>query len=147
MAKSKGGWKNPKAKENGRKGGRPIGSISEETKARNEFKREYVAMIKTKAKELFEAQFDLAVGHFEEKEDALGNVKVYKRRPDNFTLTAMIDQMIGRAPQKIELEAEVDTNSKPMSKDELDIIAQGIAMAMPDYAEQNKKDIDAAGSH
>lgn len=111
------------------------------------FKRRLVAFVEANAEKILEAQLDLALGVYEQKEDAMGNVKIYKRRPDGFALGAMVDQVIGRAPQKVEFDGEIETKSSPMSQEHIDLIAQGVAMALPDYAEQNKKDIDAAGSH
>ena len=148
MAKRRIGWQNNKAAENGKKGGRPIGTVGEEKLARIAFKQKFVDFVQSNAEKILKAQLDLALGVYEEKEDAMGNIRVYKRRPDGYALGSMIDQVIGRAPQKIEVEAEIETSAKPMAQEQIDLIAQGVAMAMPEYVEkhQTKKDTDTGGA-
>lgn len=91
---------------NGRKGGRPKGSESLATKFRREMQKRWVDRIWEEADKFFDAQRDLALGHYKEVLTNEGRVKVYRKSPDARSLQWMFEQIWGKAPQYIELEVE-----------------------------------------
>mgnify|MGYP001561288696 CR=1 FL=1 len=91
---------------NGRKGGRPKGSENLATKTRREMQKRWVDRIWEEADKFFDAQRDLALGHYKEVTTPQGVVRVYKRSPNARSLQWMFEQIWGKAPQYIELEVE-----------------------------------------
>ncbi len=87
--------------------GRPKGTLSEENKKRAEMKRRWVDRIEKEADLFFDAQRDQALGHFKEVTTPDGKIRVYKKSPNSFALEWIFEHIWGKAPQKIDLDAEI----------------------------------------
>ena len=83
--------------------GRPKG-ISTTTKIGLQLRARLVEGVRKRWKEIEQATFDLALGHFVEKEIDGERVMVYKRSPDGNTLRYLKDQTMGKAKETLELE-------------------------------------------
>lgn len=93
-------------------GGRPIGSMSEENKIRLEMRRRLTQYVNDRFEPIAEALLDVALGYYVEKEMADGTKRVYKKRPDYFALSYLLDQMIGKSEQSLKILGQIDTTEK-----------------------------------
>jgi hypothetical protein len=86
---------------NGRKGGRPHGMETDQTKMKREIRLRLIERANQQANHLFETMFDLALGEYQEKETSEGVRRVYIRSPNTRMLCWLLDQTIGKAMQQI----------------------------------------------
>ena len=89
------------SRQNGKKGGRPKGSVSQETELRLEIKKQLVELAHEKTPELFDAQLDLALGHYREDPE-LG--RVYLQPPDPKAIQWLLNQVIGKAMNQSQID-------------------------------------------
>lgn len=120
--------------QNGRKGGRPIGSENEATKIRRSMRMRWLQRTNEMADKLLEAQMDLALGSYAETPTPSGEIRVYKRNPDRRAIEWLLEQVWGKAPQSEspeEKEENVDILSKPISKEMRASLDRAISFAIP----------------
>lgn len=109
MAKQPVSDKKKKAsRENGKKGGRPKGSLSDEQRMRLEMKRLLVEKVREQFDQLFGALMDLAKGHILEGVDKEGNERTYIKGPHAESLKYLLDQVVGKAESTVNLNTDKD---------------------------------------
>ena len=86
------------------KGGRPKGSVSEATKIGIELRKKLAQAVQKRWKEIEQANFSLALGHYQEKTVGDDEVIVYKTPPDPTMLKYLGDQVIGKAKDTLEID-------------------------------------------
>lgn len=111
--------------------GRPKGSLKEENKMRLMMKRMFVHAIDDRFEDIIQAKLDVALGHFYENTGADGTVRIYKKPPNPIMLEWIGDQIMGRAPQKLTLDGEIDTNQRNMTPETEAALAAAMAYAIP----------------
>lgn len=118
------------SRKNGKKGGRPKGSISEVARMQQEMRKMLTKKAREKFGDLMQAQIDLALGVWVEETDTKVNAsgeietvrRVYKRPPSNEALKHLMDQSIGRARESIDVSL---TKEGSLTLEQLELIAQG----------------------
>ena len=122
------------ARINGKLGGRPEGSVSLTTLQKREMRAQLVAEAHRRQAEISSALFDAALGHFKESEvrdpdtgEVIGH-RVYKRSPNPEMLSYLLDQVIDKAVQQVEMRADVQTDN-PLTDDERKLLRQALAFA------------------
>lgn len=122
--KGKNGGKRPGA-------GRPKGSLKEENKMRLLMKRMFVHAIDGRFEEIIAAKLDVALGHYYEHTGADGVVRIYKKAPNPIMLKWIGDQIMGRAPQKLTLDGEIETNPRGMTPETEAALAAAMQYGIP----------------
>ncbi len=127
--------------------GRPKGSLNVRTKQRLAIQAEFIDFFRKNKKKIWEAHLKLALGVFVPvKHPITGKmVDIAQKPPDGLSLAWMQEQVFGRAPQKIEVEGEIDGNIKhehTVSPETQAALARAIKYAIP---ESRRKGID--GDH
>ncbi len=91
--------------------GRPKGSMSVKAKLRLKMQEEFIEFINKHKKEIWEAHLKLGLGVFVPVINPLTKeiVGVAQRPPDGYSLSWMQEQVWGRAPQELRVEADVKT--------------------------------------
>lgn len=89
--------------------GRPKGSINKDNGTRLALKRKWLGRVNKIADKIFDAHEDSALGHYREVQTPDGKVKVYKKPPNPMSLEWMMEHIWGKAPQKLEIEADIET--------------------------------------
>lgn len=84
------------SKENGKKGGRPKGSKSKDTIARERAQEVYRSMVLAKLKPIIEAQLALALGHYKVQKMGRKLVRVYFADPDGGSIENLLNRAIGK---------------------------------------------------
>jgi len=74
-----------------------------------------VDAVNEKLPELLDAKFDLALGHYETKDQK----KVYKTAPDANSIQYLLNQVIGKALEKVEMD-------NPAQREELEKVRENI---------------------
>lgn len=90
--------KGNKLSKNGGRPKAPHTLLSEKMKAK------YVERASKMADELFDAQVDLALGHFTEQDSESGSIKVYKKSPDGSAIKDILDRSQGKAKEVLEAD-------------------------------------------
>lgn len=90
--------------ENGKKGGRPEGSVSEETRLKLEMRKRLIERVHEDYDELLGACINLAKGVLAAKETPDGELVFYTTKPHKEMLGYLLDQTVGKATQVIEVE-------------------------------------------
>lgn len=117
------------SRENGKKGGRPKGSLSEATRRKQLMRQILEKKVEEEIEPLLAAKFDLAKGHFmyitkvDPKTGKEIVEKVYKRSPDGKSLEYLIDQVIGKPTQPFEDKTDDDDEDLQMTEKEKEHIA------------------------
>lgn len=70
-------------------------------------KSRWIERIDREADKFFDAQRDVALGHYKEVTTPEGEKRVYKKSPNPFALEWIFEHIWGKAPQKIDLDAEI----------------------------------------
>lgn len=117
-------------KGNAKKGGRPKGSVSEETRMKQEMRRMLTKVVHERFGELVRAQVDLASGLWVEETDTKVNAdgeletnrRVYKRPPSNEALKYLLDQSVGKAKESLDLNL---TDGRRITVEDLEKAANG----------------------
>jgi hypothetical protein len=120
---------------NGRKGGRPHGTESDQTKLKREIRSRLIERANEQADQLFETVFDLALGQFSEKETPEGIARVYTRSPNGKMLCWLLDQVIGKATQPIAQTPEPEPD-RELTKEEKLLLRQSLYYAANPSPEQ-----------
>ena len=89
------------ARENGKKGGRPVGSKAPHTIASEHARKYIVDRVTAELEPILTGQIELAKGLF--VEDSEG--KVYKKPPDIAAAKNLLDQAYGKAKETVEVES------------------------------------------
>lgn len=96
------------AKLNGKKGGRPKGSVGTHTLDASEMRKRIIETVNQNLQPLMEAKMDLALGHNFAHMDEKGNlVKVYKKSPDSNSIQYLLNQSVGKPKETMEIQSEV----------------------------------------
>jgi len=96
------------AREAGKLGGRPLGTVSDETRIRQELRKKLTKLASDHAHELFDAKLDLAKGHFVYVKDGItGEMRVYKKSPDGKSIEWILEQTIGKAKEFVEHSGDI----------------------------------------
>jgi len=114
--------------------GRPKGSLSVESKLRLAMQTEFVKYINTHKKKIWEAHLKLALGvHVPVNHPLTGKlIDVYQKPPDGAALAWMQEQIWGKAPQKIEVEADVNaTIESQISPEAQAALDQALSYVLP----------------
>ena len=91
------------SRQNGKKGGRPVGAVSEDTRIRQEAMAEYRRRGCAMISELFEAQRELIIGVTVQEPDGKDGVRIYQRPPDRGAISDMVDRLGGKPAQSVEI--------------------------------------------
>lgn len=83
--------------------GRKPGSVSEETKMRQEMKRQLVERVKKEFSGLIDTMISLAKGITVEEEIADGSSKIYFKAPNAEILKYLTDQTLGKAKETLDV--------------------------------------------
>ena len=118
------------SRENGKKGGRPKGTLSEENRMKQEMRRMLTKVVHERFGELVRAQVDLASGLWVEETDTKVNAdgeletnrRVYKRPPSNEALKYLLDQSVGKAKESLDLNL---TDGRRITVEDLEKAANG----------------------
>jgi len=100
------------ARANGKKGGRPKGSIDPLTAARKEAQRLFVEQAAKHIPEVIDALIHAATGVIVEQEDKNGNTRVYSTKPDVQAINTFFDRIMGKPTQPIDMTGTVDVNNE-----------------------------------
>lgn len=131
-------------KGNAKKGGRPKGSVSEETRMKQEMRRMLTKVVHQRFGELVRAQVDLASGLCVEETDTKVNAdgeletkrRVYKRPPSNEALKYLLDQSVGKAKESLDLNL---TDGRRVTIEHLEKAANGkIDDVLADFASMDE---------
>lgn len=97
------------SKRNGKKGGRPKGTVSFETRIQKQIKRKLLSAVSKEFKPIMEAILDSAKGLtlYVPGKDGRRD-KVYRRSPNVDMLKYIMDQVAGKASTPIEVEGELE---------------------------------------
>lgn len=117
--------------------GRPKGSLSVKAKQRLEMQAQFIDFVRKNRLPIWKAQLKLALGVFVPvKHPITGKVvDIAQKPPDGLTLMWMQEQVFGRAPQKIEIEGEIDGNVQHeinISPETQAALARAIKYAIPE---------------
>lgn len=125
--------------------GRPVES---HTLLKLEMRRALVERAHKEMEALYDAQFALALGYWRVIEDPNGNpIKVYKKAPNGEALGYLLDQVIDKAIQHVDVEGHTEVEQK-LSAEQLAELKQAVAYALPQTKNPGKKrsqDIPKAG--
>jgi hypothetical protein len=118
------------SRKNGKKGGRPKGSLSETARMQQEMRKMLTQRARKEFSGLIDAQLDLARGVYVEEVDTVkdkkGNIKtkrrVYKRPPSSEAIKYLMDQAVGKPKETRDVNL---TDGRRVSIDELEMVAQG----------------------
>ncbi len=92
------------ARENGKRGGRPLGTLNPETIKRNEMRQKMLARIEQEFNPLMDAALDLAKGIVVYVPGKDGKKsKVYEREPNTDMVKYLLDQSAGKALTSVEM--------------------------------------------
>ena len=118
---------------NGKKGGRPCGFETSETKTRRTMKQQWLEKIKTAADRIFDAQLDLALGHLAQANGPGGSIRVYERSPDGKSLQWIMEQVWGKAENTNPVEEAPSSGNVEDILDEegIRLFEQAIRFALP----------------
>lgn len=92
------------ARENGKKGGRPKGSVSPKTKARQKAEALFIEEAAKHIPSMVDALIDTATGIYTAIEKDGQIIRVYKRKPEAQAIKEFFDRVMGKATQPIEWE-------------------------------------------
>jgi hypothetical protein len=117
-------------KENAKKAGRPKGTISEESRMKQEMRRMLTKAVHARFGDLVRAQVDLAAGVWVEETDTKINAegeieekrRVYRRPPSNEALKYLLDQSVGKAKDSLDLNL---TDARRVTVSDLEKAANG----------------------
>lgn len=115
---------------NGKKGGRPCGFETSETKTRRAMKQQWLEKVRTAADRIFDAQLDLALGHFAQVNGPEGPVRVYKRSPDGRSLQWIMEHVWGKAHESMSLQNEPELNEE-IPEETMRDIRRAINLGLP----------------
>ncbi len=124
---TKNGGKRPGA-------GRPKGSLSVKARLRLEMQAGFIDFVNKNRKNIWDAQLKLALGVWiPVRHPITGKViNVAQKPPDGMTLAWMQDQVYGRAPQKVEVEGEMNgTQEHTLSPETEAALERAIKYAIP----------------
>lgn len=92
--------------------GKKVGTKASHTVDAIEMRKKVIATVEKNLAPLMEAKLDLALGHYEEKADADGTVRVYKKAPDGNAIQYLLNQGIGKpkenAGEPMDVRLQVD---------------------------------------
>jgi len=114
--------------------GRPKGSLSVKSKMRLAYQEQFIKFVNKNKKKIFEAQLKLALGVFIPVNHPITGqlIDVAQKAPDGMTLSWMQEQIFGRAPQKIEIEADVNESIEAkLSPESLAALNTAIGYVLP----------------
>lgn len=120
------------SRENGKKGGRPKGSISEATRKKYIMRQILVEKVHEEIEDLLSAKFDLAKGHYmyvtkHDPETGKEIVeRIYKKAPDGKSLEYLLDQVIGKPTTPIEFSESNNVEDIELTEDEEQQIADAL---------------------
>jgi hypothetical protein len=140
-------------KGNAKKGGRPKGSVSEETRMKQEMRRMLTKVVHQRFGELVRAQVDLASGLCVEETDTKVNAdgeletkrRVYRRPPSNEALKYLLDQSVGKAKESLDVNL---TDGRRVSIADLEMASSGkidevvAALSVRDDEEEDETEQD-----
>ena len=95
------------ARENGKLGGRPRGSLGKTALIGMEIRKQLAERVRKQYDKLMKAKMDLALGHLVQDINEDGQQRIYEKSPDGKAIEYLFDQTIGKAAQKVEV-SEVD---------------------------------------
>lgn len=98
------------SKENGKKGGRPKGSIDLLAAARKEAHAQFVKEAQKHLPEMIDALIHVAKGIIIETENDDGTTRVYSKAPDVQALREYFDRIMGKPKQDIGIEPGDDVD-------------------------------------
>ncbi len=117
---------------NGKKGGRPCGFETSESKTRRAMKQRWLEKINASADKIFNAHLDLALGCYTETQTTEGVTRVYKRPPDARSLHWIMEQVWGKAGDPIHQEdGKEQPEDEELSEELQRSINQAIEYAIP----------------
>jgi vancomycin resistance protein YoaR len=100
------------ARENGKRGGRPQGTLNPETIKRNEMRQKMLERIEQEFQPLMDAAMDLAKGVviYVPGKDGKKS-KVYEQKPDADMVKYLLDQSAGKALTSVEMSGGVSIDN------------------------------------
>ncbi|GEM_PF-4165870 len=114
------------SRENGKKGGRPLGSENADTVTRRRMQKRWLKKVSKHGDKIFEAHLDLALGHHKVETLPDGTIiRVYKTSPDGKSLAWMQEQVWGKAEQPINLGGSLNLSSE-LSPEEGALLTQAL---------------------
>ncbi len=129
------------SRRNGKKGGRPKGTISEQARMQQEMRKMLTAAAREVFPSLIKAQIDLAQGVYVEEivvaADHKGKTtkakrRVYQRPPSQEAVKYVMDQAIGKPKET----KEIDVNdARALTLDDMEAMANGEVIELDDDAE------------
>lgn len=129
------------SRRNGKKGGRPKGTISEQARMQQEMRKMLTAAAREVFPSLIKAQIDLAQGVYVEEivvaADHTGKKtkakrRVYQRPPSQEAVKYVMDQAIGKPKET----KEIDVNdARALTLDDMEAMANGEVIELDDDAE------------
>ncbi len=106
------------ARENGKLGGRPRGSLGKTALVAIEIRKQIAERVREEYDKLMKAKLDLALGHKVQGKDDDGKETIYEKSPDGKAIEYLLDQTIGKAAQKVEVsEVEGMSTSQDIYED------------------------------
>ncbi len=94
-------------------------------------KKEWIEQVHQEANRIFRAQLDLALGHYREVRTAQGVIRVYKQPPNARAIEWILEQVWGKATQRVEVEGELEREQE-MSPEDQELISQALNFATKD---------------
>lgn len=124
--------------------GRPPGSENLDTKTRAALKRRWLERINEVADQIFDAHLDLALGHFKTVKTPDGTYRLYKKSPSGLDLQWMQEHIWGKAPLKIDLDADIGVHgAQPINPEHyasILTVMERWGLIKPEQAEQAARD-------
>lgn len=105
-------------------------------------KNHWLERVSGVADKIFDAQLDLALGHYAEKQTDEGSVKVYKRSPDAKSLHWIMKQIWGKANN---LSLPEDNPDQQDDEEQMRSIRWAIDCALPNRSRE--KEMKSARAH
>lgn len=87
--------------------GRPKGTIMKHTADAIEMRKKIVETVNKNLTPLLEAKMDLALGHYEEREDKDGAIRVYQKAPDGPAIQYLLNQSVGKPKETMEVMGDM----------------------------------------
>jgi hypothetical protein len=85
--------------------GRKKGSMNETTRIALALRQKFAQSVERRWKEIETATYDIALGHWYEKDMGQGVKKIYQKSPDSYMLKYMNEQIIGKAKETLEVDS------------------------------------------
>lgn len=129
------------SRRNGKKGGRPKGTISEQARMQQEMRKMLTAAAREVFPSLIKAQIDLAQGVYVEEivmeptakgKKMKAKRRVYRRPPSQEAVKYVMDQAIGKPKETKEISVD---DARSLTLDDLEAMANGEVIELDDDAE------------